>query len=96
MQDAYKSILEAFVHAGVANECKVHVVPMASEEITDANVAKNWEELDGILVAPGFGERGMRAKFMQSVMLVKTTYLSLVSVWECNVLLLNLLAMYWA
>lgn len=62
LQDAYKSILEAFVHAGVANECKVHVVPIASEEITGKNVEKKFKELDGILVAPGFGERGIEGK----------------------------------
>jgi CTP synthase len=62
LQDAYKSILEAFVHAGVANECKVHVVPIASEEITGGNVEKKFKELNGILVAPGFGERGIEGK----------------------------------
>ncbi|WMX15748.1 MULTISPECIES: CTP synthase [unclassified Aureispira] len=62
LQDAYKSILEAFVHAGVANECKVHVVPIASEEITGNNVEKKFKELNGILVAPGFGERGIEGK----------------------------------
>ncbi|CAA6819602.1 MAG: CTP synthase (EC [uncultured Aureispira sp.] len=62
LQDAYKSILEAFVHAGVSNECKVHVVPIASEEITGSNVEKKFKELNGVLVAPGFGERGIEGK----------------------------------
>lgn len=62
LQDAYKSILEAFVHAGVTNECKVHVVPIASDEITGTNVEKKFKELNGILVAPGFGERGIEGK----------------------------------
>lgn len=62
LQDAYKSILEAFVHAGVANECKVQVVPIASDEITGNNVEKKFKELNGILVAPGFGERGIEGK----------------------------------
>ena len=53
LQDAYKSILEAFVHAGVANECKVHIVSIASEQITSQNVAKSLKHLNvlcGILV----------------------------------------------
>lgn len=62
LQDAYKSILEAFVHGGVANECKVHVVPIASDLLTPNNVAEKLQELDGILVAPGFGERGIEGK----------------------------------
>lgn len=62
LQDAYKSILEAFVHAGVANECKVNVVSIASEQLTAENVNKRLGELDGILVAPGFGERGIEGK----------------------------------
>lgn len=62
LQDAYKSILEAFVHAGVANECKVHIVSIASEQITSQNVAKSLKHLNGILVAPGFGERGVEGK----------------------------------
>ncbi|MCH2023543.1 MAG: CTP synthase [Saprospiraceae bacterium] len=62
LQDAYKSILEAFVHAGVANKCKVNVVNISSEEITGKNVNKKLKELNGILVAPGFGERGIEGK----------------------------------
>jgi len=62
LQDAYKSILEAFVHAGVANECKVQVIPIASEQISGENVAKVLSQVDGILVAPGFGERGIEGK----------------------------------
>jgi CTP synthase len=62
LQDAYKSILEAFVHAGVANECKVQVVSISSDNITKTNVAEKLEELDGVLVAPGFGERGVEGK----------------------------------
>ncbi len=62
LQDAYKSILEAFVHAGVANECKVHIISVASEQITKKNVEKTLKQLDGILVAPGFGERGIEGK----------------------------------
>ncbi|HJW17453.1 MAG TPA: CTP synthase [Flavisolibacter sp.] len=62
LQDAYKSILEAFVHAGAINECKVQVVPIHSEFITCENVAEKLENLDGLLVAPGFGHRGVEGK----------------------------------
>jgi CTP synthase len=62
LQDAYKSILEAFVHAGAVNECKVQVVSIHSEFITPENVAEKMEDLDGLLVAPGFGHRGVEGK----------------------------------
>jgi CTP synthase len=62
LQDAYKSILESFVHAGAMNECKVQVVNVHSEFINDANVAEKLEGLDGLLVAPGFGHRGIEGK----------------------------------
>jgi len=62
LQDAYKSILEAFVHAGAINECKVQVVSIHSEFITPENVAEKLSNLDGLLVAPGFGNRGIEGK----------------------------------
>lgn len=62
LQDAYKSILEAFVHAGAINECKVQVTPIHSEFITPENVGEKLEDLDGLLVAPGFGYRGVEGK----------------------------------
>ena len=62
LQDAYKSIQEAFVHAGAANECKVHVRTLQSERVTPENVAGLLQDADGILVAPGFGERGLEGK----------------------------------
>lgn len=62
LQDAYKSILEAFVHAGAINECKVQVVNVHSEFITDENVKEKLANLDGLLVAPGFGHRGVEGK----------------------------------
>lgn len=62
LQDAYKSILEAFVHAGAVNECKVQVLPIHSEFITPENVAEKLQNLDGLLVAPGFGYRGVEGK----------------------------------
>lgn len=62
LQDAYKSILEAFIHAGAMNECKVQVVNVHSEFITEQNVSEKLENLDGLLVAPGFGHRGIEGK----------------------------------
>ncbi len=62
LQDAYKSILESFIHAGAINECKVNVVNVHSEEITDENVSEKLSGLDGLLVAPGFGNRGIEGK----------------------------------
>jgi CTP synthase len=62
LQDAYKSILESFVHAGAVNECKVQVMSIHSEFITPENVAEKLSNLDGLLVAPGFGNRGIDGK----------------------------------
>jgi len=64
LQDAYKSILEAFIHAGAMNECKVQVVNVHSEFITAENVAEKLSSLDGLLVAPGFGHRGVEGKIL--------------------------------
>lgn len=62
LKDAYKSIAEAFIHAGVANDCKVNLTWIHSESIDDKNVQKQLKGLKGILVAPGFGERGIEGK----------------------------------
>jgi CTP synthase len=62
LQDSYKSILESFIHAGAANETKVNVVSIHSEYIDASNVAEKLNGIDGILVAPGFGERGIEGK----------------------------------
>ncbi|MEP2278507.1 CTP synthase [Maribacter sp.] len=62
LQDSYKSILEAFIHAGAANEVKVKVKSVHSEYITAANYENKLKGLDAILVAPGFGERGIEGK----------------------------------
>ena len=64
LQDAYKSILESFVHAGAMNECKVQIVNVHSEFITEENVAEKLGGLDGLLVAPGFGKRGVEGKII--------------------------------
>ena len=62
LQDSYKSILEAFIHAGAANEVKVKVVSIHSEFLNAENVTSKIAHLDGVLVAPGFGERGIEGK----------------------------------
>ena len=62
LKDAYKSIAESFIHAGVANECKVNLVWLHSEKINEENVADKMQGLQGILVAPGFGDRGIEGK----------------------------------
>ena len=62
LRDAYKSIAESFIHAGAKNECKVNVNWISSERLEDEEVEKILEGVHGILVAPGFGERGIEGK----------------------------------
>jgi CTP synthase len=62
LQDSYKSILESFIHAGAVNEVRVKIKWIHSEHITDRNLVNKMKDLDGILVAPGFGERGIEGK----------------------------------
>jgi CTP synthase len=62
LPDAYKSIAEAFVHAGAENDCKVNLKWISSEEISAETVDHVLKGLDGVLVAPGFGERGLEGK----------------------------------
>ena len=66
LQDSYKSILESFVHAGAENESKIDVVPVHSEDINEKTVKNKLSSLNGLLVAPGFGERGIEGK-IQSI-----------------------------
>jgi CTP synthase len=62
LQDAYKSIIESFIHAGAANQAKVNLISVQSDDITDKNVKEKLKGLDGVLVAPGFGTRGIEGK----------------------------------
>lgn len=62
LQDSYKSILEAFIHAGAENEVKVNVESIHSEYLDKSNIEESLSHLDGVLVAPGFGERGIEGK----------------------------------
>lgn len=62
LPDAYKSIAEAFIHAGAEKECKVHLEYIHSETLHEETIKQKLGHLDGILVAPGFGERGFAGK----------------------------------
>jgi CTP synthase len=62
LQDSYKSILEAFIHAGATQETKVNVISIHSEFLDKNNIASKFKGLDAVLVAPGFGERGIEGK----------------------------------
>lgn len=62
LPDAYKSIAEAFVHAGAENDCKINLKWISSEDIAKDSVTSVLNGLHGVLVAPGFGERGMEGK----------------------------------
>lgn len=70
LPDAYKSIYESFIHAGAINECRVKVVPIHSEKLEANDVIETLQGYDGILVAPGFGERGIQGK-IEAVKLVR-------------------------
>lgn len=62
LKDSYKSIAESFIHAGVANQCRVNLKWIHSEKLTKSNISAELKGLDGILVAPGFGSRGISGK----------------------------------
>jgi CTP synthase len=62
LPDAYKSIVESFVHAGSQNDCRVNLKWISSEDIDKESVKSVLNGVDGVLVAPGFGERGMEGK----------------------------------
>jgi CTP synthase len=62
LPDAYKSIIESFIHAGAHNECKVQLTTIQSEHLNAENVHHHLHNLDGVLVAPGFGPRGFEGK----------------------------------
>ena len=62
LQDSYKSIIEAFIHAGAANEVRVNIKSIHSEHLNASDVEIKLDNIDGVLVAPGFGERGIEGK----------------------------------
>jgi len=64
LPDSYKSIMESFIHAGAINECKVDLVTIHSEDINENNIEEKLKGLKGIVVAPGFGQRGIEGKIL--------------------------------
>lgn len=66
LQDSYKSIVEAFIHAGAELETEVKIRWVYSGDITEDNVALTFEGIDGILIAPGFGDRGIDGKILSA------------------------------
>ena len=64
LKDAYKSINEAFVHAGAANETKVNINYVHSEEVNESTYVNLLKDADGIIVTPGFGHRGIAGKVL--------------------------------
>ncbi|PBQ33391.1 CTP synthetase [Sphingobacteriaceae bacterium] len=62
LKESYKSIVEAFIHAGAVNDCKVKVDWIHSESLSEENVAEKFKDLQAVLVAPGFGNRGIEGK----------------------------------
>ena len=62
LQDSYKSILESLIHAGAANEVRVNVRSIHSEHLSEKNLVDKLDRLDAVLVAPGFGKRGINGK----------------------------------
>ena len=64
LQDSYKSILESLIHAGAENETEIYVESLHSEYLESENLKEKLENLDGLIVAPGFGERGIEGKIM--------------------------------
>jgi len=66
LPDAYKSIVESIIHAGASNECKVELQSIHSETILETNLDEKLGELKGIIVAPGFGHRGIEGKILSA------------------------------
>ena len=87
LPDAYKSIYESFIHAGAMNECIVDVVPIHSESLESSRNVSKLKNLDGILVAPGFGERGIQGKLnaIQYVREHKTPFFGICLGMQCAV-----------
>ena len=64
LQDAYKSILEALSQSATYNDRKADIHFINSENLTDANVEENLKDMDGVIICPGFGNRGVEGKFV--------------------------------
>jgi len=88
LKDSYKSIIESLIHAGVANDCKVKIEWIHSESLTDDNVDYKLKHLKGILVAPGFGSRGIEGKInaIQYARVNKIPFLGICLGMQCAVI----------
>ena len=64
LQDAYKSISESLSHAATYNDHKLKLVYIHSEKLTDKDVEEKLSDMDGVIIAPGFGQRGIEGKFV--------------------------------
>ena len=64
LQDAYKSILEALSQSATYNDRKLKITYIQSEELTDDNIAERLQGIDGVIICPGFGQRGIEGKFI--------------------------------
>ena len=64
LPDAYKSIMESFVHAGAVHDCRVELISIQSEKINESNLSDTLGDVHGIIVAPGFGNRGIEGKIL--------------------------------
>ena len=62
LKDSYKSILESLIHAGAINEANVEVITIHSEHLNKKNISDKLKLLNGLIVAPGFGQRGVEGK----------------------------------
>ena len=85
LTEAYKSLHEALVHGGVANDVKVELEYVNSEKVNLKNVEKKLKDLDGILVPGGFGSAAWKARSCPSSMHERTAFRSSASVWVCSV-----------
>lgn len=72
LPDAYKSISESFIHAGAVNNCKVKLTYVNSEKLNAGNVEETLGKMAGILVAPGFGNRGIEGKIRRCEICART------------------------
>ena len=64
LPDSYKSIIESLIHSGSVNQCKVNVKSIHSEKLNESNVAEELKDVQGVIVAPGFGQRGIEGKII--------------------------------
>lgn len=95
LPDAYKSINEAFIHAGAANQCRVNVKSVHSEFITAENAQQNWEVSTGYSLHPDLVPAALKANWRPCASPAKIRCHSSVSAWGCNVQSSNSAGMYW-